>query len=298
MRANTQIKIPEEAFDWYDAYAHGMMDRREFMDRLKTIAVGGLTLAMLTGALIPNYALAEQVSFNDEDIKATYVTFASPDGHGEGRGYLVQPKALAEGAKAPAVLVVHENRGLNPYVEDVARRLAKAGFVALAPDALHPLGGYPGNDDEGRAMQSSMDRTKIEADFIAAARFLKSHALSSGKLGVVGFCFGGYVSNFLAASLPNVIDAAVPFYGTPPRNDIVGNVKGPLMVQLAGLDERVNASWAPYEEILKANGARYEMHMYPEVHHGFHNDSTGRYDEKMATLAWDRTLAFFKSNLS
>ena len=298
MKTETQIKIPEEAFDWYDAYAHGMMGRREFMDRLGSIAVGGLTMAMLTGALIPNYALAEQVSFNDEEIKATYATFPSPDGHGEGRGYLVQPSGLAEGGTAPAVLVVHENRGLNPYVKDVARRLAKAGFVAFAPDALHPLGGYPGNDDEGRSMQSSLDRSKIEADFIAAAHYLKGHALSSGKLGVVGFCFGGYVSNFLAASLPDVIDAAVPFYGTPARNDIVGNVKGPVMVQLAEMDERVNASWPPYEEVLKANGAKYEMHMYPGSRHGFHNDSTGRYVEEMANLAWGRTIEFFTENLS
>ncbi len=297
MNIETKIKIPEEAFDWYDAYAHGMMGRREFMDRLSSIAVGGLTVAMLTSALIPNYAMAEQVSFNDEDIKATYATFPSPDGHGEGRGYLVQPSALQDGDTAPAVLVVHENRGLNPYVKDVARRLAKAGYLAFAPDALHPLGGYPGNDDEGRSMQSSLDRAKIEADFIAAARFLKNHARSSGKLGVVGFCFGGYVSNFLAASLPDIIDAAVPFYGTPARNDIVGNVKGPLMVQLAELDERVNASWQPYEEVLKANGATYEMHMYPGTRHGFHNDSTGRYDEEMATLAWDRTLQFFDKHL-
>lgn len=297
MNTQTKIEIPEEAFDWYDAYAHGMMGRREFMDRLGSLAVGGLTMAMLTGALIPNYALAEQVSFNDGDIKATYETFPSPDGHGEGRGYLVQPSSLSEGGTAAAVLVVHENRGLNPYVKDVARRLAKAGFVAFAPDALHTLGGYPGNDDEGRSMQRSMERAKIEADFIAASHYLKSHKLSSGKLGVVGFCFGGYISNFLAASLPDVIDAAVPFYGTPARNDIVGNVKGPLMVQLAALDERVNASWPAYEEILKANGASYVKHEYPESRHGFHNDSTGRYVEEMANLAWDRTLEFFEANL-
>tara|TARA_R110002096_G_scaffold416576_3_gene619679 strand:+ start:117279 stop:118181 length:903 start_codon:yes stop_codon:yes gene_type:complete len=297
MNIETKIEIPEEAFDWYDAYAHGMMGRREFMNRLGSIAVGGLTMAMLTSALIPNYALAEQVSFNDEDIKAIYATFPSPDGHGEGRGYLVTPSAIAEGGTAPAVLVVHENRGLNPYVKDVARRLAKAGYVAFAPDALHPLGGYPGNDDEGRSMQSSMDRSKIEADFIAAARFLKTHASSSGKLGVVGFCFGGYISNFLAASLPDVIDAAVPYYGTPARTDIVGNVKGPVMVQLAELDERVNASWPAYEAVLKANGAPYEMHMYEGTRHGFHNDSTGRFNEEMAELSWGRTLEFFAANL-
>ena len=297
MTNNTQFKIPEEAFDWYDAYAHGMMGRREFMDRLGTLAVGGIKMAMLTGALIPNYAAAEQVSFNDNDIKATYATFSSPDGHGEGRGYLVQPSSLADGDTAPTVLVVHENRGLNPYVKDVARRLAKAGYVAFAPDALHPLGGYPGNDDEGRSMQSSLDRSKIEQDFVAAAKFLKAYALSSGKIGVVGFCFGGYISNYLAAAIPDVMDAAVPFYGTPAGNDIVGNVKGPVMVQLAELDDRVNASWGPYEEALKANGAPYKMHIYNGKRHGFHNDSTGRFDEKMADLAWDRTLAFFGENL-
>ena len=298
MNIETKIEIPEEAFDWYDAYAHGMMDRREFMNRLGSLAVGGLTIAMLTSALVPNYAQAEQVSFNDEDIKATYARFSSPDGHGEGRGYLVKPSALADSGTAPTVLVVHENRGLNPYVKDVARRLAKSGYVAFAPDALHPLGGYPGNDDEGRSMQSSMDRSKIEADFIAAARFLKTHAHSNGILGVVGFCFGGYVSNFLAASLPDIVDAAVPYYGTPARTDIVGNVKGPVLVQLAGLDERVNASWPAYEQVLKANGASYEMHTYEGVRHGFHNDSTGRYNEEMANLSWERTLAFFATNLS
>ncbi len=298
MNMQTKFKIPEEAFDWYDAYAHGMMDRREFMDRLGTLAVGGITMGMLTSALIPNYALAQQINFNDEDIKATYENFSSPNGHGEGRGYLVQPSSLAEGATAPSVLVVHENRGLNPYVKDVARRLAKSGYVAFAPDALHPLGGYPGNDDDGRAMQRSLDRAKIEADFIAAANHLKNHALSSGKLGVVGFCFGGYISNFLAASIPDVIDAAVPYYGTPARNDIVGNVEGPVMVQLAETDERVNATWPAYEEVLKAKEATYEMHIYPGTRHGFHNDSTGRFVEDMADLSWERTLGFFNTHLS
>ncbi|MCC3860240.1 dienelactone hydrolase family protein [Pseudemcibacter aquimaris] len=298
MTGQIQFNIPEEAFDWYDAYAHGMMDRREFMDRLGTLAKGGITMAMLTSALIPNYALAEQVNFNDEDIKASYATFSSPNGHGEGRGYLVQPSSLADGATAPCVLVVHENRGLNPYVKDVARRLAKVGFVAFAPDALHPLGGYPGNDDEGRTMQRSLDRSKIEADFIAAANFLHDHALSSGKVGVVGFCFGGYISNFLAASLPDVIDAAVPYYGTPARNDIVGNVKGPVMIQLAETDERVNAAWPAYEEVLKANNAPYQMHMYPDTRHGFHNDSTGRYNPEMAELSWGRTIEFFNEHLN
>ena len=210
------------------------------------------------------------------------------------RGYLVQPTG---DGPFPAVLVIHENRGLNPYIKDVARRLAKAGFVAFAPDALHPLGGYPGNDDEGRSMQRSMDRARIEQDFIAAARFLKSHELSSGQLGAVGFCFGGYIVNMLAAVMPDQLDAGVPFYGTPAAEELRANVRGPLMVQLGELDKRVNATWPDYEAVLKANGAKYTMHMYPEANHGFHNDSTGRYDAEAAELAWERTVAFFRSHL-
>jgi carboxymethylenebutenolidase len=287
--------IPQEAFDWYDAYAHGVIDRRTFLARLATIATSSVSLSMLTSALIPNYAAAEQVSFNDPEILATYETFASPEGHGEGRGYLVRPTATS--GPFPAVLVVHENRGLNPYIKDVARRLAKEGFLAFAPDALHPLGGYPGNDDEGRSMQRSMDRTKIEQDFVAAAAFLKEHELSTGKLGAVGFCFGGYVVNMLAAAIPEALDAGVPFYGTPAAEELRSKVRGPLMVQLAELDKRVNASWPSYEESLEENGADYVMHMYPAVNHGFHNDSTGRYDEEAAELAWSRTLAFFGEHL-
>ena len=288
--------IPQEAFDWYDQYAHGFIDRRTFIRRLSTVTGAGLTLGALTGALMPDYALAEQVSFNDPDILATFATFPSPDGHGEGRGYLVQPRE-AEGP-FPAVLVIHENRGLNPYVKDVARRLAKAGFMALAPDALHPLGGYPGNDDEGRAMQRSMERAKIEQDFIAAAGFLKQHELSTGKLGAVGFCFGGYIVNMLAAVMPEALDAGVPFYGTPAAEELRPNVRGPLMVQLGELDKRVNDSWPAYEQVLQANGADFVMHMYPGANHGFHNDSTGRYDPDAAELAWSRTVEFFKQHLA
>jgi carboxymethylenebutenolidase len=287
--------IPNEAFDWYDEYAHGFIDRRTFMARLSAITTATLTMNVLLSTLMPNYAMAEQVNFNDPDIVARYLTFPSPRGHKEGRGYFVTPSTL-EGT-APAVLVVHENRGLNPYIKDVARRLAKFGFIALAPDALYPLGGYPGNDDEGRSMQSSMDQGKIEQDFIAAAKYLKSHDLSSGKLGAVGFCFGGYIVNMLAAVLGNDLNAGVPFYGTPAAQEIRKNIKAPLMIQLAEDDKRVNASWPEYENDLKELGVDYTMHMYKNCKHGFHNDSTGRYDKVNAELAWDRTLDFFNTHL-
>ena len=292
--------IPAEAFDWYDEYAHGGMDRRTFMNKLAGLVALGYSMTVLTSALMPNYALAEQVSFNDEDINASYLTFPSPQGHGEGRGYLVLPTKDADNVngKYPVVLVVHENRGLNPYIKDVARRLAKAGFIAFAPDALFPLGGYPGNDDEGRAMQRSLDREKIQYDFVAAAQFLKSHVQSNGKLGAVGFCYGGYIVNYLAAIESGLIDAGVPFYGTPASKELRANIKAPLMIQLGELDKRVNASWPDYEADLKAHNIDYVMHMYPNANHGFHNDSTGRYDEKNAELAWSRTLAFFESKLA
>lgn len=293
---NQAHPIPQEAFDWYDEYAHGFIDRRTFMSRLSSIVTAGLTMNILLSTLLPDYASAEQVSFNDSEINASYKTFDSPHGHKEGRGYFVMPSALK--GKAPAVLVIHENRGLNPYIKDVARRLAKAGFVAFAPDILHTLGGYPGNDDEGRDMQRSMDRAKMEQDFIAAARFLKTHELSTGKLGAVGFCFGGYIVNMLAAVMPGELDAGVPFYGTPAAQELRKNIQAPLLIQLAELDKRVNASWPEYEADLKANKNVYTMHMYPGVNHGFHNDSTGRYDEANAELAWERTIAFFNKYLS
>ncbi|MGJ8678136.1 MAG: dienelactone hydrolase family protein [Akkermansiaceae bacterium] len=298
--ANTDHLIPQEAFDWYDEYAHGVIDRRTFMKRLSTLTAAGFTMGALTSALMPNYAYAEQVSFNDEDIVGEYTTFASPEGHGEGKGYLVMPKALADdpSLKAPVVLVIHENRGLNPYVEDVARRVAKDGFIAFAPDALYPLGGYPGNDDKGRSMQKSMDKAKIEQDFIAAAKFIKSHAQSTGKLGAVGFCFGGYIVNMLAAAIPEALDAGVPFYGTPAEKKIRENIKTPLMIQYAELDKRVNATKDEYEAELKALGVDYTMHVYEGANHGFHNDSTGRYDKEDAELAWSRTIEFFKKHLS
>jgi len=290
----TTRPIPQEAFDWYDEYAHGLIDRRTFMSRLSGLAAAGYSMALL-GTLLPDYARAEQVSFNDPDIKARYATFSSPAGHGECSGYLVAPSAPREAG--PVVLVVHENRGLNPYIKDVARRLAKSGFVAFAPDALYPLGGYPGNDDEGRAMQRGMDRRRLEEDFIAAARFLKSHELGNGRLGAVGFCFGGYIVNLLAATLPGELDAGVPFYGTPAAEELRANVRGPLMLHFGGLDKRVNASWPDYERVLKANGADYVAHVYEGANHGFHNDSTVRYAPEEAELAWTRTIGFFKERL-
>lgn len=290
------VNIPQEAFDWYDEYAHGDIDRRTFLKRLAAMTGAGVTLSMLSTALLPNYALAEQVSFNDDTITASYETFASPLGHGEGRGYLVTPKQVDK--KLPVVLVVHENRGLNPYIKDVARRLAKAGFVAFAPDALHSLGGYPGNDDEGKVMQKSLDKEKIEQDFIAASTFLKNHPLSSGKLGAVGFCFGGYIVNMLAATVPDTLNAGVPFYGTPAKAELRKQIKAPLLIQLGELDKRVNAYWPEYETDLKKYNVNYAVHMYAKAKHGFHNDSTARYNPEMADLAWQRTLGFFGEHLA
>ena len=290
--------IPQEAFDWYDEYAHGLIDRRTFIKKLGGLAALGFSMSVLTSALLPNYAFAEQVSFNDEDIKATYEEFDSPEGHGKGRGYLVVPQNNTnKSAKMPVVLVIHENRGLNPYIKDVARRLAKVGFIAFAPDALFPLGGYPGNDDEGRAMQKTLDSAKIQHDFVAAAHFVKGHANSNGKLGAVGFCFGGYMVNYLAAVDANLLSAGVPFYGTPASADLRKNIKSPLMIHLAELDKRVNASWPEYEQDLKANNVEYTMHIYKDANHGFHNDSTGRYEEPNAGLAWQRTIEFLSKNV-
>jgi carboxymethylenebutenolidase len=288
--------IPQEAFDWYDEYAHGGMERRTFMKKLGTLVAVGYSMTVLTSALLPNYAFAEQVSFNDGDILASYEEFDSPQGYGKGRGYLVKP--TTEKANYPVVLVIHENRGLNPYVKDVARRLAKQGFIAFAPDALFPVGGYPGNDDEGRKLQRGLDRSKIQNDFLAAAHFLKKHPLSNGKLGAVGFCFGGYMVNYLAAIESDLLSAGVPFYGTPASKALRKNIKAPLMVQLGELDARVNKSWPEYEQDLKSAGVEYQMHMYKDAKHGFHNDSTGRFDKENAEIAWQRTVDFFNKNLS
>lgn len=297
--AHTSVDIPQEAFDWYDEYAHGDISRRTFIKRLGTLGVASLTLGTLTSALTPNYALAEQVSFNDPEIKATYETFESPTGHGEGRGYLVQPVRDTNNAthKTPGILVVHENRGLNPYIKDVARRAAKAGFVAFAPDALHPAGGYPGNDDEGRTLQRGLDRAKIEQDFIAAVGFLKTQS-HVNNIGAVGFCFGGYIVNMLAAQPNKLIQAGVPYYGTPAAKALWPNISAPLLVQLAEHDKRVNATWPDYEAALKSQKSQYEMHMYSDSQHGFHNDSTGRYNPEAAELSWQRTLEHFTKHLA
>jgi carboxymethylenebutenolidase len=285
----------QELIDLYDYYVHGHIDRRTFLDRAAKFAVGGLTAAALLDLLSPSYALAAEVPKEDKRVASEYVTFPSPSGHGEGRGLLARP--AGEPAKRAAVLVVHENRGLNPYIEDVARRVALAGFTAFAPDILHSVGGYPGNDDQGRALQGKLDRTKVMEDFVAAARFLHAHAESNGALGVVGFCFGGMVANTLAWRLPDLVKAAVPYYGGQPPVAEVPKIKGSLLLHYAALDERVNAGWPAYEQALKEAKVNYEAHIYPGVNHGFHNDTTPRYDKAAATLSWDRTIAFFKAKL-
>ena len=283
-----------ELLELYDYYAHGQINRREFLDRAALLTLGGTALSLLT-ALSPNYALAEQVSFTDPAIVAEYVMYPSPNGNGQVRGYLVRP-AKAEG-KLPAVVVVHENRGLNPYIEDVARRLAKAGFIALAPDGLTSVGGYPGNDEQGLALQQKVDPTRLMNDFFAAVEWLMHHDASTGKVGINGFCYGGGVANAAAVAYPE-LGAAVSFYGRQPGADEVSRIQAPLMLHYAGLDTRINEGWPAFEQALKANGKVYEAHVYPGVNHGFHNDSTPRYDEAAATLAWDRTLAWFGKYLT
>ena len=283
-------------FDLYDDYCHGRIDRREFFRRASAITVTGVSALAIAQSLLPRYAEAQTISFTDDRIKGLYVNYPSPGGtSGEMRGYLVQPTGQGP---FPAVLVIHENRGLNPHIEDVTRRAAVEGFVALAPDGLFPIGGYPGSDDDGRSMQRSLDQGKLRQDMLNSALYLKAHALSTGKLGVTGFCWGGATTNFLAVSLGDDLNAAVPFYGRAPDPDDVSKIRAALMVQLAEDDERVNATWPGYEAALKANGARYEVYVYPGTRHGFHNNSTPRYDEAAAKLAWERTVAFFKKNLA
>ncbi len=295
MERKTANAFDQELLDLYDYYVHGQIDRRTFLDRAAKYAVGGLTALALLEMLSPQYVLAAQVPKEDARVKAEYVKFASTAGHGEGRGLLARPSNAT--GKLPGVVVVHENRGLNPYVEDVARRVALAGFVAFAPDALYPSGGYPGDDDKGRELQGKLDRSKVIEDFVAAAKFLHGHAACNGKLGVVGFCFGGAVSNTLAWRLPDLIKAAVPYYGGQPSAEETAKIKGSLLIHYAELDTRVNAGWAAYETALKASKVDYTMHMYPKVNHGFHNDTTPRYDKEAAELSWTRTIAFFKQKL-
>jgi carboxymethylenebutenolidase len=258
--------------------------------------VGGITAEALLERLSPNYALAQQVAADDARIKTETITYESPRGGGKMRGLLARPRA--DDAKFPAVLVIHENRGLNPYIEDVARRLAVQGFLALAPDALTPLGGYPGNDDEGRAMQAKRNPAQMIEDFIAAAEVLKAHPKSNGKVGAVGFCYGGGVVNTLAFRIPKTIAAGVPFYGRQPSADNVPEIEAPLLIHYAGLDTRVNEGWPAFERALKASNKKYEAFIYPNVNHGFHNDTTPRYDKQAAGLAWTRTIEFFKEHLS
>jgi len=286
--------FPKEVLGLFDKYVHGMIDRRGFLDGAAKFAVGGMTAAGMLEALSPRYAWAQQVPPGDARVRAEYVEYPSPDGSGTMRGLMAEP---TDGAGPwPGVLVIHENRGLNPYIEDVVRRMAAAGFVSLGPDALTPLGGYPGNDDDGRTMQSRLDRETMTQDFLAGARFLMGHASCTGRIGAVGFCFGGGMVNTLAVRMPDLA-AAVPFYGSQPAAEDVPKIRAPLMIQYAGLDERINAGWPAFEEALEANGKSYVMHMYEGVNHGFHNDTTPRYDAEAATLAQERTIAFFNQHL-
>ncbi len=293
MNAIAQVEIDRAVFELYDEYCHGGMDRRAFLARAAAAVVGGYAMAQ---ALLPRYAEAQTISFTDARIKAKYVTYKSPGGSsGEMRGYLAQP---AGNGPFPCVLVVHENRGLNPYIEDVARRAAVEGFLALAPDGLFPVGGYPGNDDDGRTLQASLDPGKLRTDMLNSARYLKGLALSSGKLGVTGFCWGGGTTNYLAAALGPDMHAGVPFYGAAPETASIGSIKAPLLINYAESDERINAMWPGFEAGLKAAGAKYEAHFYPGTQHGFHNNSTPRFQEAGAKLAWERTVGFFKKHLA
>ncbi len=290
----TARDFPPALLELYDGYVHGRISRRQFLDRAGMLALGGMTAVGALAALTPNYAWAQQVKFTDPDIVAEYITYPSPNGHGQVRGYRVRP-AKATG-KLPGVVVVHENRGLNPYIEDVARRVAKAGFIALAPDGLSSVGGYPGNDEKGRELQKQVDPEKLMNDFFAAIEFLAKDETATGKVGITGFCYGGGVSNAAAVAYPELA-AAVPFYGRQAKPEDVSRIKAPLLLHFAETDANVNTTWPAYEAALKAAGKTYEAHVYPGTGHGFHNDSTPRYDFEAARLAWQRTVAFFKEKL-
>ena len=286
--------IKQEVFDLYDDYAHNKLTRKEFLAKLSLYAVGAITLPALLSFITPNYIDSILVQPNDPRLDSKMIDYESPKGGQKMKGLLSIPKD--DDKKLPGILVVHENRGLNPYIKDVGRRAALDGYITLAPDALAPLGGYPGNDDEGRAMQRKRDRDEMIEDFIAGYNYLKNHKNCNGKIGVVGFCFGGYISNILAVRIPELA-ASVPYYGRQPAAEDAAKVKAPLLLQYAGLDKRVNAGWPDYEKILKENEVTYTAHFYPDVNHGFHNNTTPRYDEAAAELSWTRTMDFFKTHL-
>lgn len=289
------LDIDPAVYDLYDEYCHGDMSRRDFLARASALAVAGGSALAMAQALLPRYAGAHTISFTDERIRARYVDYDSPGGtSGRMRGYLVRP---AGDGPFPAVIVIHENRGLNPYVEDVARRAAVEGFLALAPDGLWPAGGYPGNDDEGKILQRSLDQTELKQDMRNSADFVRTHTDSTGRLGAVGFCWGGGTTNYLAVTMGDDLHAAVPFYGRAPASEEVARIKAPLLIQSAENDPRINEMWPDFEAALKAAGVRYQRHLYPGTRHGFHNYSTPRYDEAAATLAWSRTIAFWKEHL-
>jgi carboxymethylenebutenolidase len=295
MQRNKATQYPQELLDLFDRYVHGEVDRRAFLDGAQKFAVGGVTAAAIWESLRPNYAWAEQVPKNDPKIKADYTSVPSPEGNGTIKGYLVRPTGAS--GKLPGVLVVHENRGLNPYIEDVARRLAVANFMALAPDGLTSVGGYPGDDEKGAQLFGKVDRQKMAEDFLAAARWLKARSDCTGKIGVVGFCFGGGVANNLAVRLGSDLAAAVPFYGAQPPAADAAKIKAPLLLHYASEDKRITDGWPAYEEALKANHVSATGYIYQGAQHGFHNDTTPRYDEASAKLAWQRTLDFFNKNL-
>lgn len=286
--------IKQEVFDLYDDYAHNRIERRQFLDKLSAYAVGGITITSLLSFIMPDYVHKIQVQSDDPRLNSEFINYESPKGGGTIKGLLSRPIDVDK--KLPGIVVVHENRGLNPHIEDVGRRAALAGFISLAPDALTPLGGYPGNDDDGRALQRKRDRNEMLDDFIAAFNYLKSHPQCTGKVGVVGFCFGGWISNMMAVKVPD-LGAAVPFYGGQASAEEVPNIQAPLLLHFAGNDKRVNAGWPDYAAALQENNKEYTAHLYPNVNHGFHNDSTPRFDFEAAQLAWKRTIDFFKEKL-
>ncbi len=296
MERKTASEYPQELLNLFDTYVHGGIDRRAFLEGAQKFAVGGMTAMAIWESLRPNYAWAQQVPKDDSRIKTEVVTVTSPNGNGSIKGYLVHPVLKTE-HKLPAVLVVHENRGLNPYIEDVARRLGTEGYIAFAPDGLTSVGGYPGDDEKGAKLFQTVDKQKMAADFVAAARWLKARPDCTGKLGAVGFCFGGGIVNMLAVRLGADLSAGVPFYGSQPTAEDTAKIKASLLLQYAGLDTRIDAGWPAYEEALKANHVKYEAFIYEGANHGFHNDTTPRYDKAAATLAWKRTLDFFAKYL-